>query len=339
MAQAVDPTTSSIAGVIVGGQDPRPSVQDVSWQFWSGGGGGGGPAASFGANGTLSSQTSPASAPPHLQFTYDTIGQVIPVSIGNCRLPLKPIWVQGQSGQDVTTSAIVGNAIMHLAADAGPSDTSITVDFVPSWVDAALADEQVSISYSDGVTPTTNQITSTASSDTVVNLANPFGLTLSSGTAIQIYTANASGTAAPTITIAYALCHPLDPEELGNIIAIFDGSDQVFSADDGGLVLPPTWSSVQAAQLTNSLLGSLIFPGTEGQEPAALIVADRGPAATPAFRGLRYVILPDYPIVGNGGAMIPRLTIVWRRINVITPPDNNPNNNNVTAVTFAAGAS
>src|SRR5882762_577561 len=37
----------------------------------------------------------PAPPPPQFQFTFDTIGQIIVRSIGNCRLPIKPIWAQG----------------------------------------------------------------------------------------------------------------------------------------------------------------------------------------------------------------------------------------------------
>lgn len=37
----------------------------------------------------------PAPAPPQFKFTFDTIGQVIVRSIGNCRLLVKPIWAQG----------------------------------------------------------------------------------------------------------------------------------------------------------------------------------------------------------------------------------------------------
>lgn len=40
---------------------------------------------------------SPAPAPPHFKFTFDTIGQVIYRSIGNCRLPLRTIWAKGIS--------------------------------------------------------------------------------------------------------------------------------------------------------------------------------------------------------------------------------------------------
>jgi hypothetical protein len=53
----------------------------------------------------LANSVGPAPVPPQFKFTFDTIGQTIVRSIGNCRLLIKPIWALGiiESG-DTTIS-------------------------------------------------------------------------------------------------------------------------------------------------------------------------------------------------------------------------------------------
>jgi hypothetical protein len=124
-----------------------------------------------------------------------------------------------------------------------------------------------------------------------------------------------------TQTFAAAICAPIDPLEEGQIFAIWDGGSQTFNS--GGVVTPAGWTPEDAALLATSLANVVIFPGNEAQLPASLIVADKGADKTNAFRGIRYLIFPDYPINGGGrGGGIPQLSVGWQRTNdPESPPD------------------
>lgn len=180
-----------------------------------------------------SSAGNPPSNPPHLQFTLDTIGQTIFRSIGDCRLPLRTIWVQG-------------------IANAG----DVLPEGATSW------------------------------------------------------------------TFAAALCAPFDPTETGDFAALYDGNDLIFTPDDG--VTPPVaWSAGDQELLLQALTNATFYPGDEAQEPDPLIVADKGAEIANAFRGLRYIVVPGYPL------RQPQLSVIWTRNNSLT---------NARAVEFAAGA-
>jgi len=300
-----------------------------------------------------SNVTAPSSNPSHLKFTYDTIGQTIPRSIGHCRLPLKTIWVAGVDG---TTSDGVAGADKAIAstADNVAGDTTVFFGYpLPSWLIAGLLVTPAMVV--GGVTiPSTQSYTVMTVSDDHITIspsllfAYPSGSLFYFVTVPLLFTSGASGlsslgtastvgigTPAPTMTFAAALCEPIDPSELGNITEVFDGATQTYSLDGGGLTLPPDWSVTNQQQLAASLNGAIVYPGTEGQLPAALIVADKGASITNAFRGLRYIILQDYPIVGSGGTSLPRLSIVWRRSTTLA---RRKTSSNATAVTFASGA-
>ncbi len=171
--------------------------------------------------------------PPQFQFTFDTIGQVIPRSIGTVRLLVKPIWALGIS-------------------ESG---------------DNAIANTQ---------------------------------------------------------TFAGAVCAPIDQLEEGTIARTWEGGSLVYS--DGAAVQPPAMSDDDFALLTASLSSVVTYPGTETQLADPTIVADKGANRTPAFRGLRYFIFPNYP-VKNG---LPQLSVEWSRTNE-QPPDTG-------AVEFLAGS-
>ncbi len=185
----------------------------------------------------------PSRPPPQYQFTFDTIGQVIFRSIGNCRLPLRTIWAQGinESGD--------------------------------------------------------------------VSISN-------------------------TMTFAAALCAPIDPDEEGFGATLWAGGSIIY--DSGGVVIPPGWTPADAALLATSLANLVIYPGNETQLPADLIVADKGADKTNAFRGIRYIIFPDYPIGGGSsggggtGAGIPQLSVEFQRTNAPADDDG--------AVEFLPGA-
>lgn len=128
-----------------------------------------------------------------------------------------------------------------------------------------------------------------------------------------------------TMTFAAALCAPIDPDEDGDIISLWDGNSVIYAS--GGFVAPPGWTPEDQALLAASIANMVVYPGTETQLPAPLIVADKGAAKTNAFRGIRYVIFIDYPI-RNG---IPRLSAGYRR-------NNEPEEEDTGAVEFLAGS-
>lgn len=136
-----------------------------------------------------------------------------------------------------------------------------------------------------------------------------------------------------TQTFAAALCAPIDPLEEGEIFAIWAGGSQVFNSS--GVATPDGWTPEDAALLSASLSNIVIFPGDEAQLPASLIVADKGADKTNAFRGIRYIIIPNYPVNGgNGAGGLPQLSIGWLRNN-----DGQSPREDSGAVEFYAGAS
>lgn len=173
----------------------------------------------------------PTGTPPHLQFSFDTIGQTIMRSFGHCRLPLKTLWIQG-----------------------------------------------------------------------IVNQGDNFPL------------------GATTYTFAAALCAPFDPSEEGIFNALYDGNDVLYTPE-GGIVPPEGWDPTDQEALIEALTGAVIYPGDEAQEPDPLILADRGAEAANAFRGLRYIVIPGYPLR-------PPPSVLWTRTNAA---------GNARAVLFAEG--
>lgn len=112
-----------------------------------------------------------------------------------------------------------------------------------------------------------------------------------------------------TQTFAAAVCAPIDPEEEGEIISLSDGGDLII--EDGNILAPIGWTPEDAALLATSLAGIVVYPGDEVQTPAPLIVDDKGASKTNAFRGIRYIIFPEYPLRDGGG--LPQLSAVVRR--------------------------
>jgi hypothetical protein len=127
-----------------------------------------------------------------------------------------------------------------------------------------------------------------------------------------------------TLSFAAALCAPLDPTEDGSITSIFLGNSALF--DSGAVVIPDGMDSTTAAQLKYSIEHITYYPGTEDQEPDPLIVADKGASLTNAFRGLRYVVFPSWPLAAG---MPSNLSAQFTRTNTISY--------SAAAVEFAAG--
>jgi hypothetical protein len=138
-------------------------------------------------------------------------------------------------------------------------------------------------------------------------------------------------TVSPTLTFAAALCSPIDPEEEGQVAVIFNGSTALYDPDQGGIIAPDGLSVEDAAALTASLSAAVVYPGDEAQLPAPLIVDDKGASTVNAFRGLRYIIFPLFPLKVNTGS---GLSVQWTRTN-----DLNKRTTPYTpaAVEFAAG--
>lgn len=132
----------------------------------------------------------------------------------------------------------------------------------------------------------------------------------------------------PTLTFAAALCAPIDPDEAGQVAVMFNGNNAIFDTDHGGIIIPDGLSVEDATALQKSLQNAVIYPGDESQLPSPLIVADKGANVTNAFRGLRYIVLPLYPLIEGFGGTGGGLSIVWR-------PENTGQQ---AAVEFAAGS-
>jgi hypothetical protein len=136
-------------------------------------------------------------------------------------------------------------------------------------------------------------------------------------------------TVSPTLTFAAALCAPIDPQEEGQVAVIFSGSTAIYDPDQGGIIAPDGLSVEDAAALANSLNNAVVYPGDEAQLPAPLIVADKGTTVTNAFRGLRYIIFPLFPLTVSTGS---GLAVQWTRTNDLSKTAYTP-----AAVEFAAG--
>lgn len=366
----------SLVGNGFGGyRDQWLLIRDANFQD------GTGPSTTGGGSGT-----NPAPTPPHLSFSFDTIGQIIPRTIGDCRLPLKLLWVQGinlpydtlqtseetPSGTavltfsaippwvgvgleitgpvgipDGTTVAAVTAETITMSANATddiPIDTVITITTPPGAhqtssdtfvLSGAAPTGSTSLTFGDlpdwlavgapvtGVTAIPGGTVVTSFDTTTIGLSQATIAPITAGTAITI------GGGPRTMTFAAALCMPLDPLETGALVQLYDGADLIFDSE-AGIVIPPDWEAVDQALLAISLAGVIYYPGTESQLPAPLIQNDRGVAVTNAFRGIRYIILPNYPI-GRG---LPRLNANFER-------DNDPKSKkkkNIIAVTFAGGS-
>lgn len=128
---------------------------------------------------------------------------------------------------------------------------------------------------------------------------------------------DASGdtTVSPTISFAAALCAPIDPTEEGEVVGIFSGGGALF--DSSGVIIPDGMESGVAAQLNASISNAIVYPGDEAQEPAPLIVADKGADVTNAFRGIRYIIFPDWPIAAGSPS---GMSLQWERTNDLFNP-------------------
>ncbi len=118
------------------------------------------------------------------------------------------------------------------------------------------------------------------------------------------------GTTSSTISFAAALCAPIDPSEEGSVVGIFSGGGALF--DSSGVIVPDGMDSGVAAMLNASISNAIVYPGDEAQEPAPLIVADRGADVTNAFRGIRYIIFPDWPLAAGSPSA---LSLQWERTN------------------------
>lgn len=104
-------------------------------------------------------------------------------------------------------------------------------------------------------------------------------------------------TGAKVAGVALALCAPFDPDEEGQIQAVFMGGTAIFAG--GSFTAPSGMEADTASLLSTSLANMRFYPGTEAQMPDPLIVTDKGAHATPAFRGLRYIVLPGYPLAAG----------------------------------------
>lgn len=141
--------------------------------------------------------------------------------------------------------------------------------------------------------------------------------------------ASGDTTTSSTISFAAAICAPIDPEETGTVVGLAAGGSVLYDSGGGGIIIPDGMTTETAALLTASINNIVVYPGDEAQEPAPLIVADKGADKTNAFRGIRYIIFPAWPL----DAGIPsNLSIQWERSNIIST-----NSYSTSAIEWTAG--
>lgn len=124
-----------------------------------------------------------------------------------------------------------------------------------------------------------------------------------------VYPQETESTTSPTLTFAAAMCAPIDPTETGQVVVLLSGNNVIYNANAGGVQIPDGLSVEDANALQLSLQNAVVYPGDEKQEASPLIVADRGADKTNAFRGIRYIVLPLYPLIEGFGS----LSIIWNR--------------------------
>lgn len=125
--------------------------------------------------------------------------------------------------------------------------------------------------------------------------------------------ASGEETTSSTISFAAAVCAPIDPEEEGTIVGISAGGVALF--DSSGVTVPDGMTDATSALLNASISNAIVYPGDEAQEPAPLIVADKGASVTNAFRGIRYIVFPDWPL---DAGLPSNMALRWERSNDIT---------------------
>ena len=120
------------------------------------------------------------------------------------------------------------------------------------------------------------------------------------------------------MTFAACYCAPLIPGEDVSISRIWSFGTLIYDVNNGGVIPPENVDDATIAYLETCLANLVVYPGDEAQLPNPLIQADKGADVTNAFRGFRYVVFVDFPLLIANNS-VPNINIEWTapaRLNV-----------------------
>jgi hypothetical protein len=109
-------------------------------------------------------------------------------------------------------------------------------------------------------------------------------------------------------TFAAVYCAPIVPGENVSITRIWSFGTLIY--ENGNVIPPGNVDDTTVAYLENCLANLVVYPGDEAQLPDPLIQADKGVGVTPAYRGFRYVVFPQFPLLVANNA-VPNVNIEW----------------------------
>src|SRR5581483_3923085 len=115
------------------------------------------------------------------------------------------------------------------------------------------------------------------------------------------------------LTFAAAYCEPIDPNESVRIQGMWANGTQFYDYDQGGILQVANIDSVAQSYLQSCIDGMEIHLGTETQQPSSIIASYLGAANVPGYRGLRYLVFPDFPLIVSNNA-VPNIVVEWRPV-------------------------
>jgi hypothetical protein len=123
---------------------------------------------------------------------------------------------------------------------------------------------------------------------------------------------NASGDllSSSFLTFAACYCAPFVPGENVTITRMWSFGTLIYDVSRGGVVPPGNIDDTTLQYLENCLANLVIYPGDEAQLPNSLIQADKGVNLTNAFRGMRYVVFYQFPLLVANNT-VPNINIEW----------------------------
>ncbi len=121
------------------------------------------------------------------------------------------------------------------------------------------------------------------------------------------------GAVSSLCTFAASYGSPIDPTEDVSIARLWANGTLLYDVTLGGLQYPSLLDPYAMALLQNALDLKTVYTGTEAQAADPIIIDDKGVAATPAFRGQRYIVWTLFPL-GVSGNSVPNINIEWVRV-------------------------
>jgi hypothetical protein len=113
------------------------------------------------------------------------------------------------------------------------------------------------------------------------------------------------------LTFAAAYCEPIDPTEAVRIQTMWANGTLFYDYDQGGLLQVANLDSVNQQYLQACIANIEIYTGTETQQPSPTMKSYLGAANVPAYRGLRYIVFNDFPLIVANNS-VPNIVVEWR---------------------------